>query len=80
MDELGALGNTLPVDVILLKNRGVSKGKLLFEFCPKYNVFKEKEDQSKAARKRYDMGEAVDENEDDATGSSVDSSSTLGNV
>ena len=80
MDELGALGNTLPVDVILLKNRGVSKGKLLFEFCPKYNVFKEKEDQSKAARKRYDMGEAVDENEDDATVSSVDSSSTLGNV
>ena len=38
----GADGKFLPIDVVLLKNRGVSKGKLLYEFCPKYNVFQEK--------------------------------------
>lgn len=45
MDEDGANGKFLPIDVVVLKNRGVSKGKLLFEFCPKYNIFIEKEDQ-----------------------------------
>lgn len=45
MDEDGAAGAFLPIDVVLLKNRGISKGKLLFEFCPKYNVFYEKQNQ-----------------------------------
>ena len=45
MDKDGAAGEFLPIDVILLKNRGVSKGKVLFEFCPKYNVYREKESQ-----------------------------------
>ena len=45
MDQDGAEGLFLPIDVVLLKNRGISKGKLLYEFCPKYNIFKEKEDQ-----------------------------------
>ena len=42
MDEDGAAGKFLPIDVVVLKNRGVSKGKILFEFCPKYNIFREK--------------------------------------
>lgn len=46
MDKDGANGLFLPIDVVLLKNRGVSKGKLLFEFCPKYNIFREKVDQN----------------------------------
>lgn len=45
MDIKGAAGNFLPIDVILLKNRGVSKGKIRFEFCPKYNIFREMSDQ-----------------------------------
>ena len=54
MDEAGAAGNFLPIDVVVLKNRGVSKGKILFEFCPKYNVFCEKPDQNTHA---YDWNE-----------------------
>ena len=46
MDSDGADGLFLPIDVVLLKNRGISKGKLLFDFCPKYNIFKEKADQN----------------------------------
>ena len=42
MDEDGAAGKFLPIDVVLLKNRGVSKGKVLFEFCPRSNIFREK--------------------------------------
>jgi len=41
MDKKGAEGEFLPIDVILLKNRGVTKGKIHFEFCPRYNIFKE---------------------------------------
>ena len=41
-DEIGAAGGSLDVDVVLLKNRGNTKGTLCFEFCPKYNVFTEK--------------------------------------
>ena len=79
MDERGAKGETLPVDVILLKNRGGVKGKVLFEFCPRYNVFTEKTDQSDTAKDKYNWGEAEDEN-DDETGSSVvsDDSPSLG--
>ena len=80
MDERGAKGETLPVDVILLKNRGASKGKILFEFCPRYNNFAEKPDQSDTAKDKYNWGEPEDEN-DDATFSSVDSTKpSLGNV
>lgn len=71
MDEDGALGVSLPVDVVLLKNRGVSKGKVLFDFCPKYNIFTEKEDQSKDALKKY---EEVDSTEAEEVFSSVGSS------
>lgn len=46
MDSDGAEGKSLPIDVVLLKNRGIAKGKLLFEFCPKYNIFREKKDQN----------------------------------
>jgi len=41
MDKDGSEGSFLPIDVIILKNRGVSKGKVLFDFCPKYNVYRE---------------------------------------
>ena len=61
MDENGALGLSLPIDVVLLKNRGVSKGKVLFEFCPKYNVFTEKEDQTD---EKYKWNHDADETED----------------
>lgn len=57
MDEDGAAGKSLPVDVVILKNRGVSKGKILFEFIPKFNYFSEKPDQSETARRAYDWGE-----------------------
>ena len=78
MDEKGALGDDLPVDVILLKNRGVSKGKVLFTFCPKYNIFAERQDQSKEARKEYEWVKDV---EADIASSSVvsgDSDVTIG--
>ena len=71
MDEDGALGLDLPVDVVLLKNRDMAKGKVLFEFCPKYNIFREKEDQSKEALKKYDW---VSEVESAISSSSVVSS------
>ena len=61
MDEKGALGMALPVDVVLLKNRGVTKGKILFEFCPKYNVFNEAENQD-AERYKWDRDADEDEN------------------
>lgn len=54
MDEDGAAGKFLPIDVVVLKNRGVSKGKILFEFCPKYNIFREKTQQD---TKAYDYTE-----------------------
>lgn len=60
MDEKGALGMALPVDVVLLKNRGVTKGKVLFEFCPKYNVFSEAENQD---AERYKWDKNADEEE-----------------
>ena len=41
MDEWGSEGYFLPIDVVLMKNRGVGKGRALFEFCPKYNIYKE---------------------------------------
>lgn len=72
MDEDGALGKSLPIDVVLLKNRGVSKGKVLFEFCPKYNVFTEKDDQSKTAIDKYNWNH--DEDEDESGAPSVVSS------
>lgn len=75
MDEDGANGAFLPIDVVVLKNRGVSKGKLLFEFCPKYNIFKEKKDQSDAI---YAWNH--EEDEDETAGSSVVSSNSLGKV
>lgn len=59
MDEDGAKGLFLPIDVVILKNRGVSKGKLLFEFCPKYNVFFEKKDQNAEV---YGWNPEADEN------------------
>ena len=64
MDKDGADGLFLPIDVVILKNRGVSKGKLLFEFCPKYNIFREKRDQN---AERYEWNHDADENpfEDD---------------
>ena len=54
MDIDGAAGKFLPIDVVLLKNRGVSKGKILFEFCPKYNIFREKLQQD---AREYDYAE-----------------------
>ena len=78
MDEDGALGLSLPVDVVLLKNRDMAKSKVLFEFCPKYNIFSEKDDQSKEALRKYDW---VQEVEAAISSSSVVSSSEdLGNV
>jgi len=64
MDKDGAAGLFLPIDVVLLKNRGISKGKLLFEFCPKYNIFCEKKDQNDEL---YGWNHDADENpfEDD---------------
>ena len=64
MDKDGANGLFLPIDVVLLKNRGISKGKLLFEFCPKYNIFCEKKDQNDEL---YGWNHDADENpfEDD---------------
>ena len=59
MDKDGADGLFLPIDVVLLKNRGISKGKILFEFCPKYNIFREKRDQD---AKRYEWNHDADEN------------------
>lgn len=41
-DARGAAGGSLDVDVVLLKNRGNTKGTLYFSFCPKYNVFTER--------------------------------------
>lgn len=58
MDKDGADGLFLPIDVVLLKNRGISKGKILFEFCPKYNIFREKRDQD---AKRYEWNHDADE-------------------
>ena len=68
MDEDGANGLFLPIDVVVLKNRGVSKGKLLFEFCPKYNIFVEKRDQ------RDELYAWNHEADEDESGSSVVSS------
>lgn len=69
MDVNGAEGRFLPIDVVLLKNRGVSKGKILFEFCPKYNVFYERYNQDD---KKYCINrEADDIEDDDSTASSV---------
>jgi len=76
MDEDGALGLSLPIDVVLLKNRGVSKGKVLFEFCPKYNVFTEKEDQD---AEKYKWDHNADEDEDGSL-SVVSSSPTIGDT
>lgn len=73
MDKDGADGNFLPIDVVLLKNRGVSKGKILFEFCPKYNIFREKNDQSVEL---YEWDHDADEDYSDAGLSSVVSSNT----
>lgn len=77
MDEKGANGEFLPIDVVLLKNRGVSKGKVLFEFCPKYNVYYEKYNQDD---KKYRINHDADE--DDSTASSVVSNngSSLGSI
>lgn len=47
-DARGAAGESLDVDVVLLKNRGNTKGTLYFSFCPRYNVFTEKPDAPKA--------------------------------
>ena len=73
MDEKGALGMALPVDVVLLKNRGVTKGKVLFEFCPKYNVFSEAENQD---AERYKWDKNADE--DESSPSVVSSRPTAG--
>ncbi len=75
MDEDGANGAFLPIDVVVLKNRGVSKGKILFDFCPKYNIFREKRDQRDAIY-------AWNHDEDETAGSSVVSSNkpSLGKV
>ena len=79
MDESGASGQSLPIDVVLLKNRGVSKGKVLFEFCPKYNVFTEKKDQSEEAMRKYKWNHDADEDEDGAP-SVVSSRAALGEI
>lgn len=76
MDEDGANGLFLPIDVVVLKNRGVSKGKLLFEFCPKYNIFKEKRDQNDDM---YSWNHEEDEDESGAS-SVVSSTGSLGKV
>ena len=73
MDKDGADGSFLPIDVVLLKNRGVSKGKILFEFCPKYNIFREKNDQS---IELYEWDHDADEDYSEAGLSSVVSSDT----
>ena len=75
MDSDGAAGDFLPIDVVLLKNRGVSKGKILFEFCPRYNIFKEKESQDTSV---YDWDSAADEDESDTGSVSSVVSSTAG--
>lgn len=41
MEVDGSHGNFLPIDLVILKNRSGSKGTVLFEFCPKYNVYRE---------------------------------------
>ena len=75
MDSDGAQGASLPVDLVILKNRGITKGKVLFEFCPRYNVFTEKPDQSEKALRAYEW-------DDDISGSPsvVSSEDDLGGV
>lgn len=73
MDKDGAAGEFLPIDVVLLKNRGVSKGKVLFEFCPKFNIFREKTNQDTTP---YDYGADIIEEDgdgDDSSGLDVNS-------
>lgn len=43
MDETGALGAELPIDLKILKNRNGSKGTLYFGFLPAYNYYRETE-------------------------------------
>lgn len=62
MDKKGTDGDFLPIDVVILKNRSVSKGKILFEFCPKYNIFREKQNQNGY---EYEWDNTADEYEDD---------------
>lgn len=43
MDERGAIGGELPIELKILKNRNGSKGTLAYNFLPKYNYYYETE-------------------------------------
>lgn len=43
MDERGAQGGELPIELKILKNRNGSKGKLFYTFLPKYNYYAEQD-------------------------------------
>ena len=47
MDERGAIGGELPIELKILKNRNGSKGTLSYNFLPKYNYYYETEHESR---------------------------------
>lgn len=47
MDERGAIGGELPIELKILKNRNGSKGTLSYNFLPKYNYYCETEYESR---------------------------------
>lgn len=50
MDERGAVGGELPIELKILKNRNGSKGTLSYNFLPKYNYYYETEHESRPIR------------------------------
>lgn len=47
MDELGKLGEPLPIELKILKNRNGAKSSIYYDFLPAYNYFWESDNQSK---------------------------------
>ena len=50
MDERGAAGKELPIELKILKNRNGSKGTLSYNFLPKYNYYYETEHEKRPIR------------------------------
>ena len=50
MDERGAAGGELPIELKILKNRNGSKGTLSYNFLPKYNYYYETEHEKRPIR------------------------------
>lgn len=67
MTEDGANGLELPVEIKILKNRNGAKGTLFYHFLPKYNYFREMEQNSykyRYAKKTHGKASSADENDD----------------